>query len=391
MAKKQVVVENTEVTEDSTAMDTLHPNSEPANSSDSWLGDMTHTEKLAKMIGAFHALRDDDKTDWFKKMLDNANEIGHGRGVGDWSKSNTDSIDAKSSDASKSVGPKSKMDYTGTGHGDKNPEMKGYENTAAAPGATLGVTRSLAKEAVKQDVDAMLTDETLTEEFKSKVSTLFEAAVNARVGIELAAIQDEYNEKLVEEVASHVDDLKECLDAYLDYAAETWISENEVAIQSALRTEITEEFIDGLRNLFAESNIDVPEEKYDVMDALANRVEELELRLSEAIEENADLRGYKVDTTKKEVVEQVSEDLTLVEREKFKMLVEDLDDEGDLEVYASKLHTVKENYFKKNSEKKSMISEALEEVVELDNSNNVVYRDRNVQAVAQAISRTVRK
>lgn len=240
---------------------------------------------------------------------------------------------------------------------------------------------------VREDVEEMFVGEDLSEEFKDKASTLFEAAVNARVTVELAKLEEEFEQKLDEELSLAVESIEKGLDSYLDYVVEKWMEENQVAIESSLRNEIMEEFIGGLKGLFAEHYIDVPEDKVDVLEALTTKVEELEESLSEVIEENAELKGVLTESKRQEVLEDLAEGLTMTQAEKFFALAEGIEFDGDLDVYAKKLSVVKENYFAKSAAKSNLE----EETFEVDTAAPTVSYDPSVTRYAQAISRTVKK
>jgi hypothetical protein len=240
---------------------------------------------------------------------------------------------------------------------------------------------------VREDVEEMFVGEELSEEFKDKATTLFEAAVNAKVIVELVKLEEEFEQKLNEEIATAVDSIETALDSYLSYVVEKWMDSNEVAIESALRNEIMEGFIDGLKGLFAEHYIDVPEDKVDVLEAMATKVEELETSLSEAIEENAELKGLVSESMKQDAISNVAEGLTMNQTEKFFALAEGLEFDGDLETYTKKLSMVKENYFVKSTAQTNLE----EETFEGDTSAPTVFTDPSVSRYVQAITRTVKR
>jgi hypothetical protein len=241
---------------------------------------------------------------------------------------------------------------------------------------------------VKEDVEEMFTGENLSEEFKDKASTLFEAAVHARAIVEITRLEEEYETRLEEEVTSIVTEIEGNLNNYLDYVVENWMKENEVAIESSLRNEIMEEFIGGLKNLFSEHYIDMPEEKIDVVEELATKVEELELKLDEAINENAELASLVAESVRQEVVSEVAEGLAMSQSEKFFSLAEGVDFNGDLDVYKKKLSVVKETYFPST---KPQVSNIEEETFEGEVTEKIVSHDPHVNRYVQAISRTVKK
>lgn len=247
---------------------------------------------------------------------------------------------------------------------------------------------AMPKLSVKEDVEEMFSGEELSEEFKDKASTLFEAAVNARAVVEIARLEEEYETRLEEEVASIVKQVEGNLDNYLDYVVENWMKENEVAIESSLRNEIMEEFIGGLKNLFSEHYIEMPEDKINVVEELAAKVEKLEAALDEAINENAELVTIVAESARQEAVTDVAEGLTMTQSEKFLSLAEGVDFDGDVDSYKKKLSVVKETYF---SSTKPQTSNIEEETFEGEVTEKTVSYDPSVSRYVQAISRTIKK
>lgn len=210
------------------------------------------------------------------------------------------------------------------------------------------------------ELDALVESEaTLSDEFKAKTAVIFEAAVKSKLSEEIDRIESQYKEELAEEISSTKADLVEKVDSYLNYVVESWMEENQVAIQSGLRTEIAETFMDKMKDLFTESYIEVPTSKVDLVDELAESVEELETRLNETtqkvIDTTEELEVYKRET----IIREASRDLAETQVEKLKSLVEGLDFE-DEDQFASKVKTVKESYFTKEITD----SEEVEQVVE---------------------------
>jgi hypothetical protein len=240
---------------------------------------------------------------------------------------------------------------------------------------------------VKEDVEEMFAGQDLSEEFKENVSTLFEAAVSARVIAEQTRLDEEYETKLAEEIATFNEEVTSKLDAYLDYVVENWMKENEVAIESTLRNELTGEFIEGLKNLFAEHYIEVPENKVDVLEAMAEKVNALEEKLDESISENAELKSFVVEIQANEIFEELASDLALTQKDKFSALAEGISFDGDLDVYAKKLMIVKENYFKNES---TSYSSNIEEETFEGEVAEVRNVDPSVGRYVQALSRTVK-
>jgi hypothetical protein len=240
------------------------------------------------------------------------------------------------------------------------------------------------KEKMKEDVDALFADDsTISEEFKSKVSTIFEARVEDRVTQIEEEIETRYAGMLEEAIESVKIDLTEKVDDYLSYVVEQWMEENEIAIESGLRAELTEDFIGGLRNLFAEHYIDVPAEKVDLVDELAGKVEELESKLNEEIERGVSYAKALVESRKNEIAREITEGLTATQAEKIKSLAEGVEFSTEDE-YKSKLETIRENYFPSGTKKatEAQLNEQFEEADE-----KKVINDPFVAAVSQAISK----
>jgi hypothetical protein len=241
------------------------------------------------------------------------------------------------------------------------------------------------KEKMKEDVDALFADDsTISEEFKSKVSTIFEARVEDRVTQIEEEIETRYAGMLEEAIESVKIDLTEKVDDYLSYVVEQWMEENEIAIETGLRAELTEDFIGGLRNLFAEHYIDVPAEKVDLVDELAGKVEELESKLNEEIERGVSYAKALIESRKNEIAREVTEGLPATQAEKIKSLAESVEFSTEDE-YKSKLDTIRENYFPSGAKKatESQLNEQFEETEE-----KKVIHDPFVAAVSQAISKT---
>ena len=197
------------------------------------------------------------------------------------------------------------------------------------------------------ELDALVESEaTLSDEFKAKTAVIFEAAVKSKLSEEVDRIEAQYKEELAEEISSTKADLVEKVDSYLNYVVESWMEENQVAIQNGLRTEIAETFMDKMKDLFTESYIAVPESKVDLVDELAESVEELEARLNETTQKVIDTTGELEAYKRESIIRESSRDLADTQVEKLKSLVEDIDFE-DEEQFSSKVKTVVESYFTK--------------------------------------------
>lgn len=197
---------------------------------------------------------------------------------------------------------------------------------------------------VKEDIDALMNGEELSEEFKQKATTIYEAAVLTRVKQEVARLEEEFEAKLQESVAQNVEGLVEQVDGYLGYVAEQWIAQNEIALERGMKSEILEGFVNGLKGLFEEHYIDVPEERFDVLGEMEQRMEELEAKLNEQVAANIELSKTLAEAKRSKIVGQVCEGLTDTETEKFLGLVEELTYE-DAETFETKVKTIRENYF----------------------------------------------
>jgi hypothetical protein len=204
----------------------------------------------------------------------------------------------------------------------------------------------LASVDVSEDVSALTEGEELSEEFKTKASTIFEAAVKSKLRSEVERIESAKTQEVAEEVNRVQSELTEKVDAYMGYVVEEWMKENEIAIERGLKGEIAEDFISGLKSLFEEHYIDVPDEKYDILGQQAEKLDALEAKLNEQIEKSAELKIANNQLVRESVFAEVSSDLADTEAEKFKSLAEDVDF-TDEDSFRSKLDTLKESYFPK--------------------------------------------
>jgi hypothetical protein len=244
------------------------------------------------------------------------------------------------------------------------------------------------KEKMKEDMDALLGNENLSEEFVSKATTIFEAAVIARTESILEDIQNELVIQFEEAIEEVKEDLATKVDDYMNYMAEEWMKENALAIEKGLRSEIVEDFIAGLKDLFVEHYIDIPEEKVNVVEELTTRVEELEASLNEQINSAIQLKKELNEKTKTEAIHAVCEGLTQTQVEKMKQLAESVDFTTDDE-FADKMVTLRTSYFTESTVKPADSSALNEEVViEEDNKKQSVSSDPTIAAIASALSKT---
>lgn len=249
-----------------------------------------------------------------------------------------------------------------------------------------------AKGAMKEDIEEMFAGDDLSEDFKEKASTLFEAAVNARVGIEAARLEEEFETKLEEAAGQIEEELATKIDSYLDYVAEQWFEENKLAIESSMKVEAAEKFIEGVKGLFAEHFVEVPEEKVDVVEALEARVAELEGQLNEEIDEKIELKKLVEEAEKEAIFDEVAEGLAATQVEKLRTLAEGLEF-VDASTFRRKVELVKENYFtdKKAKSTEIVVEETVSDSVESLTEEVTVSVDSGMQKYVSAIARSAKK
>lgn len=219
---------------------------------------------------------------------------------------------------------------------------------------------------VKDDIDALVGDADLSEEFKQKAATIFEAAINSKVKAEQERLQSEYDTKFEEEISKSKSELTEKVDSYLNYVVEEWMKENKLALERGIKGEIAEDFIGGLKKLFEDHYIDVPDEKYDVLEDQASKIEDLEKKLNEEIEKNVEMNKVNGTYKRQEIIDENSKDLADTAKEKFDSLVEGVEYSSE-EDFAQKVKTIKESYFEQKAEKSA--SADIDDVAEGDESN----------------------
>ena len=212
---------------------------------------------------------------------------------------------------------------------------------------------------VSQDVEALVDGEELSEEFKTKAATIFESAIKSKVRSELEKIQEENDKQMKELAETSMTSMVEKVDDYLNYVVEQWMSENELSIERGLKGEIAEDFISGLKGLFEDHYIDVPDEKYDILEANLTKIEELEDKLNKQMEENVQLKKAKGELVKESMIADIADGMTDTETEKFQSLVDDVEF-SDEDSYKENLQTIKESYFgtgKVESEETEVLTE----------------------------------
>ena len=237
-------------------------------------------------------------------------------------------------------------------------ELEGLSKAKAA------IEKRLASINVKEDVDALVQGEDLSEEFQAKAATIFEAAVKSKIRPEVERIEEEKSQEIAEEMETFKTELAEKVDGYLDYVVTEWMKENELAIERGLKGEIAEDFIGGLKALFEEHYIDVPDEKYDILESQAQKIDELEEKLNDTIGKLTEKKQSEDSLVRESVISEVSSDLADTQKEKFASLVEDVEF-TDKDTFVEKLNTLKENYFPKSVPSETLTEEN-EETKEID-------------------------
>ncbi len=216
---------------------------------------------------------------------------------------------------------------------------------------------------VDEDVNALVEGEELSEEFKEKAKTILEAAVKGKVVQIKEVLQTEYDAKLLEEVETIKTALNERVDSYLEYVADEWFTENQLAVENGLKEELTESFMTGLKSLFEEHYVSIPEEKYDVLESMVEKLDDMESKLNEQIEKNVSLTKRLAESTADGIFDTVSEGLADTQKEKLASLSESVEFESESE-YREKLETLKESYFPSNGKSPRAKSENLSEGVD---------------------------
>jgi len=254
----------------------------------------------------------------------------------------------------------------------KKPDTEAGVTKVATPGETLKVEETEQEEVidVSDDVKALIGDEKLTEEFKAKAATIFEAAIKSKLKTEKSKMEMGYAKKLKENIDATKAELVEKVDSYLNYVVEEWMKSNELAVERGIKGEIAEDFITGLKKLFEDHYINVPDEKYDVLEDQASKIEELNKKLNEQIENNVKLNSEIGKLTRQDIVDAVSKDLPDTNKEKFNKLSEEIE-YSNADEFKKKVLTIKESYFstKEISSKSEIDNVAEGETTHVDLSN----------------------
>ncbi len=265
------------------------------------------------------------------------------------SKKAQDSVNAKAKDGDPNESPDTEKGVTKVGTPGQKETVKAQKDHEKINADKKMLDDTYGEEIeldVSADVDALVKDEGLSEEFKNKASTIFEAAVKAKITEHRIRLNAEFDKKLNEEIESEKEKLSEKVDTYLTYVVEEWMKENSIAIERGIKGEIAEDFISGLKKLFEDHYIDVPDEKYNVLEDQASRIEELSKKLDEEIQKNVEFKKVTSDYKRNDIVNEVASDLADSQKEKFNKLSEEVEYSNE-EEFKSKLGTIKESYFGK--------------------------------------------
>ena len=242
---------------------------------------------------------------------------------------------------------------------------------------------------IEADVQALLEGEELSEEFQSKARTIFEGAIRSKVAEIKEELQESYATALVEELDKIKEGLTERVDGYLEYVADEWMQENQLQVEAGLKTEMTESFLEGMKSLFEEHYVTIPEEKYDVLNSMVDKLDEMESKLNEQIDRNVALNRRLAESTADGVFAAVAEGLADTQKEKLATLAENVEFESDTD-YREKLVTLKESYFPSKTSAPKSTSENLSEEVSTDEVASVDTTPR-MQAYLDVLSRAAKK
>lgn len=265
----------------------------------------------------------------------------------------------------------------------KDDSKKDKKHMAAGYGMKAA-SYKMKKEEVDEHMDALVAgQDDLSEEFKTKAATVFESAVNSKVKEIAEQMEADVQTNYEQDIAKAKEELTEKVDAYLSYVVEEWMKENEVALERGIKGEIAEDFISGLKKLFAEHYIDVPDEKYNVLEEQASKIEDLEKKLNEQIEKNVELNKDNAEKSRKEIMAEVASDLADTAKEKFAKLAEEIE-WSDADSFKQKCETIKESYF---GAKKEEVKDELHDVAAGDNASNEDL-SKAMAAYTAAISKT---
>ena len=240
---------------------------------------------------------------------------------------------------------------------------------------------------IEADVKALLEGEELSEEFQNKAKTIFEAAIKSKLADVRESVKAEYEEQLVEEVAAIKSELEDRVDSYLEYVADEWMTDNQIAVESGLKSEMTDSFLTGMKSLFEEHYVSVPEDKYDVIESMVDKLDEMEGKLNEQIEKNVALNRRLAESSADVVFGEVTEGLAASQKEKLATLVENVEFESETD-YREKLVTLKESYFPSNAGAQRDKSENLSEETSTPNYQDI---SSSMEHYLQTLNRVSKK
>ena len=241
---------------------------------------------------------------------------------------------------------------------------------------------------VEEDLTALLEGEELSEEFQNKARTIFEAAIKTKISEVKSELQEQYEKTIVEEVASVNAELAERVDAYLEYVSDEWMSENKLAVEAGLKTEMTESFLTGMKSLFEDHYVTIPEDKYDVLNSMVEKLDEMEGKLNEQINKNVALNKRLAESTSDVILADVSEGLAVTQKDKLATLAENVEFDGE-DNYREKLVTLRNSYFPANPGAPKQQTENLSEGAETGHQQPAVTG--SMESYLKAISRSVKK
>ena len=241
---------------------------------------------------------------------------------------------------------------------------------------------------VEEDLTALLEGEELSEEFQNKARTIFEAAIKTKISEVKSELQEQYEKTIVEEVASVKAELAERVDAYLEYVSDEWMSENKLAVEAGLKTEMTDSFLTGMTSLFEDHYVTIPEDKYDVLNSMVEKLDEMEGKLNEQINKNVALNKRLAESTSDVILADVSEGLAVTQKDKLASLAESVEFDGE-DNYREKLVTLRNSYFPANPGAPKQQTENLSEGAETGHQQPAVTG--SMESYLKAISRSVKK
>ena len=240
---------------------------------------------------------------------------------------------------------------------------------------------------VEEDINALIAGEELSEEFQAKAKTIFETAIKSKIANLKTELQEQYEKSLVEEVSIVKKELTERVDAYLEYAADEWMSENQLAVEAGLKTEMTDSFLTGMKSLFEDHYVTIPEEKYDVLNSMVEKLDEMEDKLNEQVQKNVALNKRLAESSADVIFAEVAEGLALSQKEKFASLAESVEFESE-ENYREKLGTLRKSYFPENANVQRTESETISEGTE---TGRQVQSSTMMESYLQSLAKVTKK